>query len=168
PGGLIRHLHDIAHCRVNQSGGVEYFGIAMDITERRRGEEAVRRSEKELRDVIETIPTSAWTALSEGSVEFVNRHWREYTGLSGKGSFGSGWQAAVHPQDVDRHVAKWRTSLATGEQFENEVRYRRSADGQYRWFLARAVPLRDEQGNILKWYGISTDIDDRKRTEGML
>src|SRR5262249_29979560 len=72
PGGLIRHLHDIAHCRVNQSGGVEYFGIAMDITERRRGEEAVRRSEKELRDVIETIPTSAWTALSEGSVEFVN------------------------------------------------------------------------------------------------
>src|SRR5262249_22665036 len=110
----------------------------------------------------------AWTALSEGSVEFVNRHWREYTGLSGEGSFGSGWQAAVHPQDVDRHVAKGRASPATGGPFENEVGYRRSGGGAYRSLLARAVPPRDEQGNILKWYGISTDIEDRRRAEGML
>src|SRR5215471_3946452 len=126
------------------------------------------RMRKELRDVIETIPTSAWTTMADGSVEFVNRRWREYTGLSGEGSSGSGWQAAVHPEDIGRHVDKWRTSLATGELFENEVRYRCSADGKYRWFLARAVPLRDEQGNILKWYGISTDIEERRRAEGLL
>jgi PAS domain S-box-containing protein len=126
------------------------------------------RTRKELRDVIETIPTSAWTAVADGSVEFVNRRWREFTGLSGEGSFGSGWQAAVHPEDIGRHLDKWRTSLATGEQFENEVRYRSSVDGKYRWFLARAVPLRDEQGNILKWYGISTDIEDRRRAEDLL
>ena len=125
----------------------------------------LRRQEKKLRDVIETMPTFAWTALSDGSVDFVNRHWQEYTGLSTESTVGSGWQAAVHPEDLKRHGEKWRGSVATGERFENEVRYRRATDGQYRWFLARAVPLRDARGHILKWYGISTDIEDRKRAE---
>jgi signal transduction histidine kinase len=85
--------------------------------------------------------------------------------LSAKESVGEGWEVAVHPADLKRHLEKWRTSLASGEPFENEVRYRRSADGQYRWFLSRAVPLRDAQGKIVEWYGISTDIEDRKRAE---
>jgi PAS domain S-box-containing protein len=125
----------------------------------------LRRQERKLRDVIETIPTFAWTALPDGSVDFVNRHWQEYTGLSAERTAGSGWHAAVHTADLKRHAEKWRVSLATGEPFENEVRYRRAADEQYRWFLARAVPLRDQRGKILKWYGISTDIEDRKRAE---
>jgi len=125
----------------------------------------VRRQERKLRDVIETIPTFAWTALPDGSVDFVNRHWQEHTGLSTERTIGSGWREAVHPEDLERHAEKWRASLATGELFENEVRYRRAANGQYRWFLTRAVPLRDERGKILKWYGISTDIEDRKRAE---
>jgi len=125
----------------------------------------VRRQERKLRDVIETMPTFAWTTLPGGSVDFVNRHWQEYTGLSTESTVGSGWQAAVHPEDLKRHAEKWRASVATGERFENEVRYRRATDGQYRWFLARAVPLRDARGNILKWYGISMDIEDRKRAE---
>jgi len=136
----------------------------MDVTERKRAEEAVLRSEKELRNVIETIPISVWTALPDGTVDFVSRHWREHSGLSGEGPYGAGWQTAVHPDDVDRHLDKWRAALATGAPFENEAR-RRAADGEYRWFLARAVPLRDEQGNILKWYGITMEIDDRKRAE---
>ena len=127
--------------------------------------EDLRRSEREVRDVIETIPTFAWTALPNGSEDFVNRHWQEYSGLSAEESAGSGWEAAVHPADLKRHLEKWRACLASGEPFENEVRYRRAADGQYRWFLARAVPLRDAGGKILKWYGISTDIEDRKRAE---
>jgi signal transduction histidine kinase len=85
--------------------------------------------------------------------------------LSAEKTVGSGWQAAVHAADLMRHAEKWRVSLATGEPFENEVRFRRAADEQYRWFLARAVPLRDQRGKILKWYGISTDIEDRKRAE---
>jgi len=168
PGGAVKHVHGVGRCSVSQSGDTEFTGAIMDITERKRAEATIRRSEKELRDVIETIPTSAWTTLADGSVEFVNRGWREYTGLSGEGSLGSGWQSAVHPDDMDQHVGKWQKSVATGDPFENEVRYRRSADGKYRWFLVRAVPLRDEQGNILKWYGISTDIEDRRRAEGML
>src|ERR1700756_566342 len=124
----------------------------------------LQSSEDRLRLVIDTIPTFAWTALPDGSEDFVNRHWQEYSGLSAKESVGLGWEAAVHPADRKRHLEKWRASLASGAPFENEVRYRR-ADGQYRWFLARAVPLRDQRGKILKWYGISTDIEDRKRAE---
>jgi len=136
--------------------------------ERQKAEEALRRSEKELRDVIEAIPTCAWTARPDGHVEFVNRQWREYSGLSAADSSGSGWQTAVHPEDLDGHAANWLNSLSTGMPLEGEVRQRRAADGQYRWFMVRAVPLRDDQGKILKWYGISTDVDDRKRAEETL
>jgi PAS domain S-box-containing protein len=125
----------------------------------------LRHQEKKLRDVVETMPTFAWSALPDGAVDFVNRYWQEYTGLSTEQTVGSGWQAAVHPADLNRHAEKWRASVARGELFENEVRYRRAADGQYRWFLIRAVPLRDARGKIVKWYGVSTDIEDRKRAE---
>src|SRR5947208_2951185 len=136
----------------------------MDVTERKRAEEAVLRSEKELRNVIETIPISVWTALPDGTVDFVSRHWREHAGLSDENASGAGWQTAAHPDDTDRHWEKWRASLATGAPSGNEVRFRR-ADGQYRWHLDRGLPLRDEQGNILKWYGITMEIEDRKRAE---
>jgi len=125
----------------------------------------LRRQERKLRDVIETIPTFAWTALPDGSAEFVNRHWQEYTGLSIEKTVGSGWETAVHPEDVKRYAEKWRAAVASGEPFENEVRFRRAADAQYRWFLTRAVPLRDERGKILRWYGISTDIEERERAK---
>ena len=125
----------------------------------------VRRQERKLRAVIETIPTFAWTALPDGSIDFVNHYWKEYTGLSTERTVGSGWQEAAHPEDLDQNMEKWRGALATGEPFEDEVRYRRAADGQYRWFLSRAVPLRDGGGKILKWYGTSADIEDRKRAE---
>src|SRR6201993_684443 len=127
--------------------------------------EELRRSERELRDVIEAMPTMVWIAGTDGSNEFGNRRWQEYSGLSHERTVGSGWQDAVHPADLKRHWEKWCASLASGEPFENEVRYRRAADGQYRWFLSRAVPLRDEHGKILKGYGVLTDIDDRKRAE---
>ena len=124
----------------------------------------LRIQEKKLRDVVETIPTFAWTALPDGSVDFVNRNWQEYSGLSLEQSVGSGWEAAVHPADIRRHKDRARASVATGEPLESEVRFRR-ADGKYRWFLVRAVPLRDGRGRILKWYGTSTDIEDRKHAE---
>ncbi|MGA9963632.1 MAG: two-component regulator propeller domain-containing protein, partial [Terriglobales bacterium] len=124
----------------------------------------LRRQEKKLRDVIETIPTFAWTALPDGSIDFVNGNWQRYTGMSNEESAGSGWAAAVHPADLKRDSDKWRTSVKTGAPFENEVRFRR-ADGEYRWFLVRAVPLRDAHGNVRKWYGTSTDIEDRKHVE---
>ena len=125
----------------------------------------LRRQEKKLRDVVDTIPTFAWTALPDGAVDFVNHHWEEYTGLSAGKTAGSGWAAAVHPADLPRYSEKRRAAVESGEPFELEVRFRRAADGEYRWFLSRAVPLRGAHGKIVKWYGITTDIEDRKRAE---
>jgi PAS domain S-box-containing protein len=124
----------------------------------------LRREEKHLRDVVETIPAMAFSARSDGSTEFVNRPWLDYTGLSEKANLGSGWQLTVHPDDLDEHLNRWRASLATGTPFDNEERHR-NANGGYRWFLVRAVALRDEHGNVLKWYGTLTDIEHRKRSE---
>jgi len=139
--------------------------ISWFATVRRRVAEALLRSERELRLVIETIPAFAWTALPDGSIDFANRHWEEYTGLSIEETAGAGWEAAVHPDDVERYAEKWRASVASGEPFEQEVRFRGAGDAQYRWFLTRAVPLRGEGKKIVKWYGTSTDIEDRKRAE---
>ncbi|MBV9251762.1 MAG: PAS domain S-box protein, partial [Acetobacteraceae bacterium] len=125
----------------------------------------LQRESRQLRDVIETIPAMAWTALPDGSNEFVNRRWLEYTGLSEQDTAGSGWQTAVHPDDLARHTEKWRSARVSGQLFEDEVRFRDAADGEYRWFLVRGVPLRDGRGKILKWYGIIADIEDRKRAE---
>jgi PAS domain S-box-containing protein len=114
--------------------------------------------------MIETIPAMAWTARPDGSNAFVNRRWAEYTGLSGEDTAG-GWTAAVHVEDRQQYSERWRAALAAGEPFEWEARFRCAANGEYRWFLARGVPLRDEHGNIRRWYGILTDIEDPKRAE---
>ena len=129
--------------------------------ERQKAEEALRCNERELRQVIETIPAMVWTALPDGSNASLNSRWMEYTGSS---ATGLGWQSAVHPNDLKRHMDAFLASSAAGLPFEGEVRFRR-VDGEYRWFLVQGMPLRDEQGNVLKWYGIVTDIEDRKRAE---
>ncbi len=125
----------------------------------------VRGRERNLRNVVETIPAMTFTTSSDGSNTFVNKRWTEYTGLSVEKTSGAGWQSAIHPEDLVRHTEKRRVSVATGEPFEDEARFRRSADGEYRWFLVRGVPLRDTHGKIVRWYGTLTDIEDRQRAE---
>jgi PAS domain S-box-containing protein len=123
-----------------------------------------RREERKLREAIETIPAMAWIAGPDGTVQFMNRRWVEYTGLSQLGTVGEVGKDAIHPEDLDRSVRRMGASFASGEPFEDEVRVRR-ADGEYRWFLNRGVPLRDKRGKVVKWYGAATDIQDRKRAE---
>jgi PAS domain S-box-containing protein len=123
-----------------------------------------RREERKLREAIETIPAMAWIAGPDGTVQFMNRRWVEYTGLSQLGTVGEVGKDAIHPEDLDRSVRRMGASFASGEPFEDEVRVRR-ADGEYRWFLNRGVPLRDNRGKVVKWYGAATDIQDRKRAE---
>jgi PAS domain S-box-containing protein len=141
--------------------------VCEDITEQKRAEEAVSRGAKVLRDVIDTIPALVFSTGSAPGDAWVNQRWVEYSGLSVEETKGLGWQSTIHPDDLDVHVAKWHRSLAGGEPFENEARHR-SAKGDYRWFLVRAVPLRDEQGRIVRWYGTLTDVEDRKRTDALL
>src|SRR6266704_1271460 len=129
--------------------------------------EEIRTSEAKLRKIIDTIPTLAWCSLPDGTGEFWNRRWHEYTGLSLEVVRGWGWQKAIHPEDLKEITDKWLGFLAAGQAGEVEGRLRRF-DGVYRWFLFRAEPLRDESGNIVNWYGTDTDIDDLKRAEAKL
>jgi formate hydrogenlyase transcriptional activator len=166
--GSVKYVRVIAHPSTSdEPGGLLFVGAVTDITESRRAVEALRRNERHLRDVIDTIPTMAWTALPDGSVDFVSRSWLEYTGFSMENWLGWGWKTIAHPEDLHRTAEKWQKALATGEPYECEVRMR-TARGSYRWCLSRAVPLRDELGEIVKWYGTNTDIEDRKRAEEVL
>jgi PAS domain S-box-containing protein len=141
-------------------------GVGVDITERIEAEEAVRRSEEHLRLVIDTIPTMAWSLRPDGVVDFLNQPWMDYAGLSLE-EYVKDPTGPIHPEDIPRVIEKWLAQKAVGEGYEDEMRLRR-ADGEYRWFLVRTAPLRDEQGNLVKWYGVSIDIEDRKRAEEAL
>jgi PAS domain S-box-containing protein len=124
----------------------------------------LRREERKLSEAIESIPAMAWITGPDGAVQFRNRRWVEYTGLSQLGKTEVVGAIAVHPEDRDRIVRRMGASFASGEPFEEEMRIRRT-DGEYRWFLCRCVPLRDKRGRVVKWYGAATDIQDRKRAE---
>jgi formate hydrogenlyase transcriptional activator len=116
---------------------------------------------------VDAIPTLAWSARPDGSVEFFSRRWLDYTGLSTEEASNWGWSAALHTEDRDRLMDFWRHLLDSGEAGEIEARLRR-CDGDYRWFLFRVEPVRDNHGDIFKWYGANTDIEDRKRAEALL
>ena len=140
--------------------------VCRDITENKRAEEALRRSEDRSRLIINTIPVMAWTVRPDGVVDFVNQRWTEYAGLTLE-QYAPDKAGPIHPQDRARVFEKWGKQMSIGEPYDDEMRLRR-ADGDYRWFLVRTVPMRDESGNILKWYGVSIDIEDRKRAEDAL
>ena len=153
---------------------IRWYATATDIEDRKQTQEAlgnaldqVQKSEAKLRQVIDTIPTMAWFNLPDGPNEFLNKRWHEYTGLSPEESHGWGWQAAFHPEDLGPLMEKWQELLASGEPGEIEARLRRH-DGVYRWFLIRVEPFRDASGRIVRWYGTSTDIEDRRQAEEKL
>src|SRR6266851_1011823 len=127
----------------------------------------LQRSEDRLRLVIDTIPAHAWSARPDGSVDFINQRFLEFTGRSMKDILGWGWGSLVHPDDLARYVGEWQAAVATAEPMESEARVRRM-DGDYRWLLIRNVPLRDTLGNIVNWYGTAIDIEERRRAEDAL
>jgi PAS domain S-box-containing protein len=153
--------------RDEQGNIVKWYGTSTDIEDRKRAEDALRESEDRLRHVVDTIPAIVWSALPDGSVDFVNDRWLQYTGLSREDSLGWRWTATIHPDDFARATDYWRAVLLSGDPAEIEERLRRS-DGEFRWFLCRYVPVRDDSGRIVKWYGTCTDIEDRKLAEATL
>jgi formate hydrogenlyase transcriptional activator len=160
-------LHNKVAVRDESGHIVKWYGTSTDIEDRKQAEEKLRRDERELRRVIDTIPSLAWSTLPDGSGEFWNKRWYDYTGLSPEECLGSGWHRGVHPEDVTPLMNKWAEVLASGRAGEGEARFRRH-DGVFRWFLIRVEPLRDETGKIVSWYGISTDIEDRRQAEHKL
>ena len=137
----------------------------MRLTSRKRAQEALAASERDL--IINTIPTAAWTTRPDGYCDFLNQVWLDYAGMTAEQAQGWGWAEAIHPDDRKNLVEDWQSCLASGTPVDTEARIRRF-DGSYRWFLIRGNPLKDEGGNILKWYGTCVDIEDRKRVEEAL
>ena len=161
------HLQQAVPLRDVDGKVLKFVGTTTDIDDQKRAEEALKDSEHNLRLIIDTIPTLTWCNRADGSNEFLSRSWHEYTGLSPEEAHGWGWREAFHPEDLPVMTKRWQEMLLTGQPGELEARLRRS-DGVYRWFLIRAEPFRDAAGNIVRWYGTSTDIDDRKRGEEAL
>jgi PAS domain S-box-containing protein len=147
--------------------GFEATAVVIIIREsrRRRALEDARSVRNDLRLAIDTIPTIVWTTKPDGSVDFMNRAWRDFTGISAEDAARGGWVESLHPDEAEWVQSSRNAAVAAGRAYELDARLRRS-DGSYRWVLRRAVPLRDEQGEIVKWYGTGTDIDDLKRAEG--
>jgi PAS domain S-box-containing protein len=160
PDRSVKHVHVVAHASRDESGGIEFVGAVMDVT-------AAKQTERRIRQIIDTIPAHAWSSVPDGSVDFVNQRFVDFTGRSIEELLGWEWGSSIHPDDLSSHVGLWRAALAAGEPMESEVRVR-GRDGDYRWLLMRNVPLRDELGNIVKWYGTAIEIEDRKRAEMLL
>lgn len=141
------------------------FIFFRDITERKRMEETVRKSENRFRLFIEAIPQIVWTTDADGVPLYFNQRWFDYTGLSVEQFQSRERIRVLHPDDVVRCQLLWKEALATGQSFAVEYRIQSGQDGSYRWFLTRAHPIRDEHGEIIEWFGTCTDIDDQKRVE---
>jgi PAS domain S-box-containing protein len=170
PDELIRYVHSVGHPFLGEDGEVvEMVGTHVDVTEQQLANEKlqksfdeIKRSEDRLRLVVDTIPALIWRASPDGIPDFLNQPALDYTGLT-LDQAETGWPRAFHPEDRKGMLQKWSAIRESGAG-ELEARLRRF-DGEYRWFLFRVAPLRDELGNIVKWYGSSTDIEDRKRAE---
>ena len=163
--GVYRwHLSQAVVLRDAEGKVVRFVGTSTDIDDQKRAQEELRASGAKLRRVIDTIPTLSWCNLPDGPNEFLSKGWHDYTGMSPEEAQGWGWSAAFHPDDLTPLMKRWQQLLVSGEPGEIEARIRRH-DGEYRWFLIRVAPFRDETGTILRWYGTSTNIDDRKLAE---
>ncbi|MFC4764722.1 PAS domain-containing protein [Dyella koreensis] len=148
--------------------------IASIAIERMRSQRSIEQalddvlaSEDRLRSIIDAVPGFVWSTAPDGSVDFLNQRWCEYTGMTMEEASGFGWTSAVHPDDAVALAAYWQALLVSGQPGEYEARLRRH-DDVYRWFLIRAVPQRDAAGRVVKWYGANTDIEDRKQAEALL
>jgi len=150
-----------------QSGDGRTLGavvILRDITERRRQEISLRESEAQVRALADAVPQLVWAAKPNGWTDYYNRRWYDYLGAEGSEILERDWPMLLHPDDRNRVLERWRAALRSGEAYDDEYRIRRH-DGSYRWFLDRALPVRGEDGRVLRWFGTCTDIDEQKQTE---
>jgi PAS domain S-box-containing protein len=188
PDRSVKYVHVMAHALTHESGGVEFVGAVMDVSDRKRAEEEVRQSEalaeQRLRLVVDTTPAMLNSCRPDGYLDYVNKGWLDYFGFSLETAldradvmkmstpskadmYGSDWQPVIHPEDLPGFTDHWKSMLVSGKPGEREARVRRF-DGVYRWHLFRVVPLYDETGKTVKWYASAFDIEDRKRAEEAL
>ncbi|MDB6064734.1 MAG: hypothetical protein JWR26_942 [Pedosphaera sp.] len=155
---------ELAITRIESDGPPLFAGFLRDISAAKQAAEALRESAERLRFMAESMPQKIFTAKADGRIDYFNRQWTEFTGLSFEQIRDWGWTQFVHAEDVEENVRGWKHSIATGEPFQMQHRFRR-ADGVYRWHLSRAHAMRDNAGRVLMWIGSNTDIEDQKRAE---
>ncbi|WP_375473801.1 ATP-binding protein [uncultured Nostoc sp.] len=156
------HLEEMVAVRTNEITKTNEQ-LQQEILERQRILEILRQSEERYRYLAEAIPQLVWTTKPNGECDYFNQNWCEYTGLTLEQSLGSGWLAALHPDDLQRADKVWSDAVKNSTIYNNEYRFKRAADGSYRWQLARGLPLKDEQGFVVKWFGTCTDIHEQKQ-----
>ncbi len=168
--GLFRREHEKSVELQSKSAQLEAAlqALSSDISHRERIAQALRESEAQVRQLADAMPQLVWCARADGEHEYFNRQWYSYTGTTFKDCGGERWSNFLHPDDRQRTLEHWHRSLQTGEPYEVEYRYRRASDGVFRWFIGRALPVRDTQGNVVRWFGTCTDIDALKKAQEAL
>jgi PAS domain S-box-containing protein len=167
--GAYRWVLSTGTPRFGPDGGFAgYVGSTIDITERRRAEEALRESEARFRQLADAMPQIVWSARPDGFLDYYNARWYEFTGFpEGQGGDDS-WKPILHPDDVQKCLDTWYGAVRSGEGYQIQYRFKDRRTGGYRWYLGRALPVRDEAGRVVRWFGTCTDIDDQKRAEEAL
>jgi PAS domain S-box-containing protein len=145
----------------------EWAGIHSDITQRKLTEQSLRDGERQFRELADAMPQIVWGARPDGHFDYYNRRWYEFTGRSEASGGDASWSDVVHPEDLAESLARWHSAINSGDEYEIEYRLKRK-EGDYRWYLTRALPVRDQDGRITRWFGTCTDIDKRRQTEDQL
>src|SRR5204863_3455961 len=151
---IIHHLEDVTELIRAKQAQAQKDRAAHDLRER----------ESKLRELADAMPQIVWAARADGVLDYFNRRWYEFTGSAFDEASDATWRAIVHPDDVTRSDQAWQISIASGQPYEMEVRFLDRKSGEYCWFLSRALSVRDEHGQIVRWYGTCTDIDEQKRS----
>ena len=168
PDGGVRWVRADGQCTYTADGTpLRFSGVTFDITDRKTAEAELRASEAQFRTMAEAMPNHVWTASPDGALDWLNAQVTRYSGLPQAELLGTGWTVIVHPDDLASAAEQWQASLTAGKTYEVEFRLR-SADGQYRWHIARAVPAHDAAGQVLRWVGTNTDIQDQKEIAAAL
>ena len=165
PDGEVRWIETSGNRMIDDTTATpHYIGVARDITERKRAEEALREGEKQFQTVVNAIPQLAWTAQADGSILWYNQRWFDYTGTTLEQMEGWGWQRVHDPELLPKVMEAWKLSIGNGQPFEMEFPLR-AADGHYGWFLTRVFPLKDDAGNVLRWFGTNTDLSQKRAAD---
>jgi PAS domain S-box-containing protein len=161
-------LVDVYSSPTDFEGTPARISVLMDVTERKRAEEALNKSERSLRELADAMPQIVWAAQPDGSIDYYNRRWFDYTGMTFEQTLGWGWKPVLHPDDLQPCIDRWTEAFSSGQPYQIEYRFKRASDGTYRWHLGRALPVREADGTIVRWNGTCTDIHDQKLVEQAL